>query len=95
VEEEYAVEESVKHDSRVALSGLKQDLPNPPNDVVSETREQLSSAQAEQYYILGQTQVERGDLQKINNAINNHNDLKDARISILGGADELFMSEQK
>jgi hypothetical protein len=64
-------------------------------DGVSETYEQLSHAQAEQYYELGKTQVEYGDLENVTNAINNHTDMKDARISILGGADELFMSEQK
>jgi len=92
INNENEVEEAVLAD----LSILENDVVSgTENDVVSETHEQLSHTQAEQYYALGKTQVEYGDLENVTNAINNHTDIKDARISILGGADELFMSEQK
>ncbi len=76
-------------ESEALLDEHRQELHELRSDV-----EQQRSAQAEQYYMLWKATVERGDINKVKNAISTQENIRSAHISMLGGADQLFMSEE-
>lgn len=80
-EREQVIEASLDAD-REALQDLRSDV------------EQQGSAWAEQYYMLWKTTVKHGDINKVKNAISTQENIRSAHISILGGADQLFMSTE-
>lgn len=77
------------------------------NDVIVDTKKNLDDLRHdiqhpevygksdEQYYFLGQTKVESGDLRDVTDAIESRDKLSDTKITITWGADQLFMPEIK
>lgn len=76
-------------ETKALLDEHRQELTNLRSDI-----EQQRLTEAEQYYMLWKATVERGDINKVKNALSTQENIQSAHISMLGGADQLFMSEE-
>ena len=78
-------------DTKKNLDGLQDDVVSS----LSTNKEVQYQAEAEQYYQLGNTHVESGNIDAVKNAITQENAITHTEITILWWADQLFMSEAK